>query len=252
MIWVNESESYNPFDVTTTGTSLYDNFLNPKDLEYYQANKNLTGDIVYMSPSAYFEACAEMFREHGHRNTTVDSLIKSRTQGREAEKVEQYMKMMRDGVKFHLPYIFPQSGNQEGLHRMYCAGELYGWDTEFPVLVVEPYDQDTWDRGTAIRLLDNIKYFATEQVFNNEMYLPDILYSIAHKHDYVFSEDCAHEIEETFAQACKDEDDYDVSVYVYADEDSDTIEVYVTKINGLNIPEDYQNPIFEATLSEYF
>lgn len=250
MIWVKESESYNPFDVTTTGTSLYDNFLNPKDLEYYQTHKNLTGDIVYMSPSAYFEACAEMFRNHGYKDSTVKSLIKSRTQGKEAEKIERYMKMMKDGVKFHLPYIFAQSGHQEGLHRMYCAGELYGWDTEFPVLVVEPYDQGAWDTKEAIKAIDNISYWVNDSSFNNEMYFPNILWKVANKYRYDFSDSCIPEIEEAFVQGCK-EDGYSVSAYVNVDVNSDKIELYITSVEGLSVPEDYQ-AITEESISNYF
>ena len=39
--------------------------------------------------------------------------------------------------KFPLPYLNIATKQQEGRHRMYVAGELFGWDTRFPVLVVQ-------------------------------------------------------------------------------------------------------------------
>lgn len=43
------------FDLTKTGYSYYDNFLNKKDLEYMQKSKGLTGRIEYMRPGDYFK-----------------------------------------------------------------------------------------------------------------------------------------------------------------------------------------------------
>ena len=41
-----------------------------------------------------------------------------------------------------LPYLNYASNEQEGRHRMYIAGELLGWNTPQPVLIVDYADKE--------------------------------------------------------------------------------------------------------------
>ena len=53
---------------------------------------------------------------------------------------------IQTGKKLPLPYVNITGENyagQEGLHRMYVCGELYGWNNEeFPVLVIDYADKE--------------------------------------------------------------------------------------------------------------
>ena len=135
------------FDTTTTNTSYYDDFLNPECLAYKQKAKNLTGHIEYMTPAEYFEECASTIFKGRH---SVEDLKRQRafTHGKDHNKlVDTYREAMRNGDKFPLCYLNYADLGQEGLHRMYAAGELLGWNTKFPVLIVEPYDIDRWNES---------------------------------------------------------------------------------------------------------
>ena len=157
-----------------TDTSYYNNFLNERDLEYMQKSKNRTGEVVYMTPSEYYQECAsKIFQE-----TSVDNLKKQR--GANADRISQYKEDMLAGDKFPLCYLNYPDHAQEGLHRMMAAGEAFGWDVEFPVLVVQAvddrleqlnnlwrdwvdsvsdaeeftYDKDTWEQ----ELIEEVEY----------------------------------------------------------------------------------------------
>lgn len=134
----------------TTGTSYGDDFLNPEDLKYMQEAKNRTGRIVMMSPNDYFKACSA----YGFENyVSVSNLKKQR--GQDYKLNNKYKKMMQDGVKFDMCYINYADHTQEGLHRMMVAGELYGWDTKFPVLVIEVYDKQREEEWKKIRAFND-------------------------------------------------------------------------------------------------
>lgn len=124
------------FDTHTTHMSYYDRFLNPKDLEYMQESKNLTGEIEMMTPEEYFQYASEVF---GYK-FSVDDLIAQRSD----EFLEKYIDDMRNGDVFPLCFINLADNSQEGLHRMLAAALVFGWDVEYPVLVVRPYDEELW------------------------------------------------------------------------------------------------------------
>ena len=133
-----------------TDTSYYNNFLNANDLAYMQKAKNRNGEIIMMTPNEYFEACAkEIFR--GRHS------VKDLKHQREYSKfktgetfIDRYTNDMKKGDKFPLCYLNYADNSQEGLHRMYAAGEAYGWDTKFPVLVITVYDQ-VWEDEMNLR-----------------------------------------------------------------------------------------------------
>lgn len=133
-----------------TWMSYYDNFLNAKDLAYMQQAKNRTGEIVMMTPEAYFRACSQI--AFNYRVSSEELKYQRRIN----KKVEKYKELMAKGAKFPLCMLNKADPGQEGLHRMMAAGDLYGWHTQFPVLVITPYDQEKEDRW---KLIDKAEDF---------------------------------------------------------------------------------------------
>lgn len=124
----------NCIDETSTGASYYDSFLDPTLTSYLEDNKNLKGHIEYMTPTEYYESCAQIF------NSTVDSLKAQRR--RDKDSIDWLSNALDSGRKFNLPYVNFADKGQEGLHRMMVLGEKYGWDDyAFPVLVIEYADE---------------------------------------------------------------------------------------------------------------
>lgn len=155
-LYVKASISPNIFDTSTTGMSYYDNFLNEKDLAYMQQAKNLTGEIVMMSPKEYYERCS---RDIFNGRSSVKDLKQSRESSKFKDNtsfIDKYKSLMQSGTKFPLCTLNYANPTQEGLHRMYAAGELYGWNTKFPVLVVEDFDKEKAERW---RNLDKLNDF---------------------------------------------------------------------------------------------
>ena len=130
------TENHDVFKMTTD-TSYYDNFLNPKDLEYMRKNKNRDGEIVMMTPDEYFEGASEIFNRRHSASELVDQ--------RSDKYTNQYVEDMKNGDKFPLPYLNFADPGQEGLHRMLAAKRIFGPDVKYPVLVVTVYDQSIED-----------------------------------------------------------------------------------------------------------
>lgn len=118
-------------------TGVLDEYLTKEGLEYKQNYKNRTGKIVMMSPNEYYDKCSKHL--WGGR-FSVDSIKRSRRY--DDKKLEKYRRDIQRGKKYFMPYIDYADGGQEGLHRMMVMGDLYGWDTKFPVLVIDVYDKE--------------------------------------------------------------------------------------------------------------
>lgn len=135
-----------------TGVSYYNNFLIKEDLEYMQKEKNRTGVIRRMSASDYYYACSEWGFA---RYVSVKDLKEGRAL--DARRNAEYAELMKSGVKFDMCYLNKADRQQEGLHRMMVAGDLYGWDKPFPVLVVNVFDWDIENRRKLIRKVYNFR-----------------------------------------------------------------------------------------------
>ena len=106
-----------------------------KDYEYMKNNKNLEGKIVQMSPNEYYEECAKIF------NTTKENLIEQRRWDEDIlEHLKQVLTIYKK--KFPITTINYAGREQEGLHRMMVAGDLFGWNHKFPVLTINWYDTE--------------------------------------------------------------------------------------------------------------
>lgn len=139
-----------------TYVPFYDRLFTKPD--YMKEKENMVGEVVMMSPQEYFEECAEKI--FGGR-TSVEQLKRSR------EINKQNIQNIKDLItkykrRLFLPYLNYAEKQQEGLHRMYVAGELFGWNHKFPVLVINWYDEDRHQNDVERRrkkeILDHI-YF---------------------------------------------------------------------------------------------
>lgn len=107
--------------------------------EYIKQEENKCCEVVEMSPTEYFTRCAEdCFDE------PVEKLINSR---RRDTKVLEHLKqvIIKYKRRFPIPYIDYAEHvrpSQEGLHRMMVAGDLFGWDTKFPVQIIKWCDEE--------------------------------------------------------------------------------------------------------------
>lgn len=138
------SASY--IDTSTTGVSYYDDFLNSEGLRYLENNKNRTGEIVMMSPTEYYNECANNIFD-----STFDRLVNQRRHDKAT--IEWMYDQIDSRHKMNLPYINYANSGQEGLHRMMALGDKFGWDSKFPVLVVTVYNSHAEDVSERYRYL---------------------------------------------------------------------------------------------------
>lgn len=124
------------FDVTKTGMSFYNQLLPSADEEtkkYMENRKGIVGRIEYMTPQEYYDDAAKIHR------TTANSLKRQREYDRDI--IDELKNVITDKKrKFPITFLSFSKNykGQEGLHRMYAAAELFGWnDVKFPVLVIE-------------------------------------------------------------------------------------------------------------------
>lgn len=118
------------FDTSRQETSYGEKFIRLADTGKTDS-QGRKSKIVQMSPQEYFLACADGF---GSSYSAQISQI--------ADDEEQ-LQMLNDVIdkyhkRFPLTYL-DYSGisfGQEGRHRMYVAGEKFGWDTKHPVLII--------------------------------------------------------------------------------------------------------------------
>ena len=128
-----------PIDRTKTGISYYDSFLNSKDAEYMREEENRVGEVVMMSPEEYYQECGNY--AWGSRKVSADELKRQRGANKTTlEKLKQVLTVWKK--KLCMPMINYADPGQEGLHRMYVIGELYGWDFKVPVLTVRVADEE--------------------------------------------------------------------------------------------------------------
>ena len=130
-------EGNNVFDIHKASNSDAQQLLDGS--EYWRTHKNTYSEIVEMTPFEYFEACArDCFNE------PVSKLIRSRRMDKNTlDHLKQVIQIYKK--KFPITYIdYAQHGypEQEGLHRMMVAGDLFGWDTKFPVQIIKWVDEE--------------------------------------------------------------------------------------------------------------
>ena len=133
---INESTNINPF-LDKTNIPYYDRIIKTGSAG---SHDNRVGEVVQMSPNEYFKECADkIFGDN------LDDLKDSR----DDKHSKKYTDDMLNGDKFPMCYINYADRQQEGLHRMMAAGNAFGWDTKFPVLIITVDDQEAENRKIA-------------------------------------------------------------------------------------------------------
>lgn len=118
-----------------------------------------------MTPKEYFQACADGFGNsyQANMNQVNDEIIPHLK-----EVLTKYKKM------FPVGYLEYTNGNfgQEGRHRMFAAGEIFGWDTKQPVLII--YDGDRPTIPTHKKEYDPVKSEISDDELADELDFDDL------------------------------------------------------------------------------
>ena len=98
-----------------------------------KAYENLESKIEQVTPKQYFAMCGRI--QHQPAEELI-SQVKD-----DKDKLEHLVQVIKVyNKKFPTPYVNfvpnTEPEGQEGKHRMYVLGELFGWDTPFPVQVI--------------------------------------------------------------------------------------------------------------------
>lgn len=100
------------------------------NIKYFEQNKGVTARIIDMTPEEYFEECANLF------HNSVD--FQKKQVAADTGTIEHLTDVIKKfGKRFPIPYINIANNSQEGRHRMYVLGELFGWDKAVPVLIIQ-------------------------------------------------------------------------------------------------------------------
>lgn len=103
--------------------------------------------IINLTPTQYFELCGKV--QDMKPEEIIDFISRDEQQIAHIKDV-----ILKFNKKLPLPYVsfssIDEVSGQEGRHRMYALGEMFGWDEEFPVMVV----QDSSTKKTVGELLN--------------------------------------------------------------------------------------------------
>ena len=88
-----------------------------------------------MSPREYFQECAKI------HNSTIGREIAGTSHD---TGIFDHLKDVLQIYKktFPITFINYAQKTQEGRHRMYLVGELFGWDKKYPVMIVDWADPE--------------------------------------------------------------------------------------------------------------
>lgn len=166
------------FDTNKSEMSYYTQFLQDSNKDYLAKEKNLKGDIVYMSPKEYFENCAKIFGTSTQKQIDEVSWDKN-TFNHLKEVIFKYKK------RFPITMLNLAERQQEGRHRMYFAGETFGWDKKFPVLVVTYVDEEREKKTSLYNILyDIIRKALKFSYFDIDEFKSQVEYEASNKFEY--------------------------------------------------------------------
>ena len=111
------------------------------------AYDNVCYTIIDLTPTQYFELCGKV------QDMSPEEII--RFIGMDERQIAHIKDViLKFNKRLPLPYVSFSSAEevsgQEGRHRMYALGEMFGWDAEFPVMVI----QDKSSKKTVGELLN--------------------------------------------------------------------------------------------------
>ena len=120
------------FDTSKNETSKYTDYLREpeKTNKYFKT----TSSIQMLTPREYFNECAKIFDstfEKQYRQIKEDSDIIN-----ELKNV-----ILKERKQFPITVLNYAENQQEGRHRMFTLGELFGWDKKYPVLIINETEE---------------------------------------------------------------------------------------------------------------
>lgn len=168
-------------DVTKSEMSHYQDYLDePEETNKYHKTSS---KIVEMTPREYFEECAKIFDstfEKQYRQIELDSQV--------IDKLKTVILKLKK--KFPIVVLNYDYNTQEGRHRMFTLGELFGWDEhKYPVLVIESTEEGIKYKKEnrifkALRDISNKQLEYTYTSLDN--FIIDLEYAFEDKlHDYL-------------------------------------------------------------------
>lgn len=172
-----ENDEY--FDISKSEMSKYTDYLtNPEETNKYY---HTISSIKLLSPREYFEECAKIFdstfEEQYHQIKRESSVIKHLK-----DVIFKYRK------KFPITVLNYPEKTQEGRHRMFTLGELFGWDKKYPVLVIEETEDDKeYKKQQAIlKGLNRLTNKALDYTYRNyDDFIEELKYYLQDLNDYV-------------------------------------------------------------------
>ena len=216
------------FDTSTTGASFYNDLIpgSPEN-EYMADTKNLKGEIRMVSPYEYFNGCAKIF-SNSNKNITAEQQIDF-IKKYESDKIDELKKVITEKKrKFPMTYLNYAERGQEGRHRMYVAGELFGWNKKFPVLVINWADENRQNKW-----LEQKRQYNIEEKIDNAI-------SETKRYRYDAIEDAREELEWQLEIVNNKLEEYEEGKIVYdIKNDYDTIYAKIT---------DDKNVLYERTI----
>lgn len=98
------------------------------------AYDNVCYTIIDLTPTQYFELCGKV------QDISPEEII--RFIGMDERQIAHIKDViLKFNKRLPLPYVSFSSvedvSGQEGRHRMYALGEMFGWDAEFPVMIIQ-------------------------------------------------------------------------------------------------------------------
>jgi len=126
-----EVEGGNVIDTSRASTFATQDLLDHKEDAAYDG---IVYDIVDLTPTQYFELCGKV--QDIDPETLMDYI---KTDERQLAHIKDVI--LKYNKRLQMPFVsfskMDEVSGQEGRHRMYALGEMYGWDKEFPVMVIQ-------------------------------------------------------------------------------------------------------------------
>jgi hypothetical protein len=156
---------------------------------------------------------------------------------------EKLKNLILNGTKLDLCYIDKADHRQEGLHRMMVVGDLYGWDTKFPVLIISVYDQEREEQTKKQEEAYDFRNKNFKDICKSATFkLMDIPVEDAKSYDLIETyQDCIY-------KACKDwllDVDIDFEIEI----EGDLVKVWLTEYDGFDFHHYWGEP-FETDLED--
>lgn len=229
-------------DVTKSEMTYYQEYLDePEETNKYHKTSS---KIVEMTPREYFEECAKIFDstfEKQYRQIELDSQV--------IDKLKTVVLNLKK--KFPIVVLNYAENTQEGRHRMFTLGELFGWETnKYPVLIIEETEEGALYKkeNKIFKALRDISNKQVEYTYTSlDNFMIDLKYAFEDKLQDYLDTYITPDITEynggvrvTLDGVDYDIDDYEIKIDPNKEDDLDDIDLDIEDLEYLLSDEDYQ------------